>query len=275
MSKDRHQSFSVRQGYEQPKAIQLESMDKDLRNGLWNAFDLYFLANYSNSYHATINHMCETFWMKFLKLPVDELRGSPFEKLSGITHMAKHAFLSSPWNEVFDLIEFFIRYEPAETKDFIEQCNIVLEEENSAYRIVGRLVAPITSKEETQSIEDAMDTPYAGANKHIGKALGFLSRRKSPDYENSIKESISAVESIAKEITGKENSLTALTQELNLSPAFKTGLDALYNWASKEGGIRHATTDESLPQDQKTARFMLIICSAFVHYIIAKNPKKI
>ena len=120
-----------------------------------------------------------------------------------------------------------------------------------------------------------METPYAGANKHIERALNYLFDRKNPDYANSIKESISAVESIAKEITGKEKSLTALTQGLNLPPAFKTGLDALYNWTSKDGGIRHAATGESLPQNQKTALFMLIICSAFVHYIIAENPKKI
>ncbi len=44
--------------------------------------------------------------------------------------------------------------------------------------------------------------------------------------------------SIAKEITGKEKSLNALTQRLGLPPAFKTGLDALYNWTSTEGVIR-------------------------------------
>ena len=140
-----------------------------------------------------------------------------------------------------------------------------------AYRIVGELVTPITSKKEIQSIEAAMDTLYTGANEHIWKALSHLSRRENPDYANSIKESISAVESIAKEITGKDKSLNALTQELKLPPALKTGLDALYNWTSTEDGIRHGATGKSLPSDQKTARFMLIICSAFVHYIIAEK----
>ena len=39
MGEDKYQSFSVRQGYEQPKPIQLESMDDDLRNRLWNVLD--------------------------------------------------------------------------------------------------------------------------------------------------------------------------------------------------------------------------------------------
>ena len=274
MGEDKYRPFSVRQGIKQSKAIQLESMDDDLRNRLWNEFDRCFPAS-APRLNMPRHEMSKIIWTDFLKHSVDEY--SAYYQTSHSHGAIKNVFLLGSRDEVFDLIEFVIRCLSVHKKlslekTFIEQCNIVLEEENSAYRIVGRLVTPITSQEEIKSIEAAMVTRYASANEHIRKALYYLSRRKNPDYANSIKESISAVESIAKEITGKEKSLKALTHGLNLHSKFETGLDALYDWTSTDGGMRHGATDKSLKPDQSTARFMLIICSAFVHYIIAKNP---
>ena len=117
-----------------------------------------------------------------------------------------------------------------------------------------------------------METPYQGTNKHIEKALRHLSNRETPDYHNSIKESISAVESLAKEITGNSNgTLSQLVAELPLQhDAFSSALKKLYGFTSDAEGIRHSLTGEKLEGiDQNLARFMLIICSAFVNYIIA------
>ncbi|WP_424947157.1 AbiJ-NTD4 domain-containing protein [Candidatus Spongiihabitans sp.] len=277
MNEDKRQPFSVRHGYKQSKGIQLESMDKDLRIGLWNAL--------IDCFTTTVNPLLaglellkqshpifKNIWTKFLKWPLDEY--VEHHKIDRCYGKIKGAFLHESWNKMLDLTEFVIHYGYPETEDFIEQCNIVLEEENSAYKIVGKFVTEITSQEEIESIETAMATPFANANEHIGNALSLLSRRENPDYANSIKESISAVESIAKEITGKKSkSLNALTQGLNLPPALKAGLDALYNWTSVEGGIRHGASGEQLAPNKNTARFMLIICSAFVNYLTAENPK--
>jgi len=133
---------------------------------------------------------------------------------------------------------------------------------------------PPLSEQEKQEIERACSTPFYEANQHIKKAITLLADRKDPDYENSTKESISAVESIAKEITEREKPLNALTQSLQLHPSFKDALDKLYNWTSTDGGIRHGASSKSLTPDQNTARFMLVICSSFVNYIISRNPRK-
>lgn len=45
-------------------------------------------------------------------------------------------------------------------------------------------------------------TSLNGANIHLTKALSLLSDRNKPDYRNSIKESISAVEATCKSLTG-------------------------------------------------------------------------
>ena len=73
--------------------------------------------------------------------------------------------------------------------------------DNAGYRIVGRIVVPITNQEELQSIEQAQTTEYESVNKHILKATQLFSRRPTPDFENSIKESISAVEALCCIIT--------------------------------------------------------------------------
>lgn len=63
----------------------------------------------------------------------------------------------------------------------------------------------ITSKQEIIEVEKAMDSANGPVLKHLEQALQLLSDKKNPDYRNSIKESISAVEAICQKITGKPN----------------------------------------------------------------------
>ncbi|MDD9819545.1 MAG: hypothetical protein OXR07_01540 [Nitrospira sp.] len=226
-------------------------------------------------------------WQEHLRKPADE-----YNKSSTPHDFVKDIFLKAEWFLVFDLIEFCLqelkllrdslsavatdrRTLPAPPL-FEYRCNQVLEKENSAYRIIEGLVTPITSKQEIGAIGTALRVPYGAAKEHIEKALALGSDRENPDYENSIKESISAVESIAKEVTGESKAtLGKLTEMLNLHPAFQDGLNKLYGFTSDVGGIRHGGyPNEDPPLDQATARFMLVLCSAFVNYIIARNPKQ-
>lgn len=274
---EKYKSFSERKGRKETKSIQLEDMDQDLRTGLWNVFyeifggetlpSTYVLGQHRHNQHL----LYENIWSEFLKKPIDEHSS----RLS--TKNVKNIFSEQPWYEVFDLIEFSISFlhksgDIFAERSFTNKCNQLLEQENSAYTIVNRRVTEITSQQEIETIKTAMTTPYEATNGHIKNALSLFSNRENPDYRNSIKESISAVESIAKEITGKEKSLSALTQELPLHLNFRNGLNELYNWTSKTG-IRHADGGKSLNPNKATARFMLIICSAFVNYIIAGESK--
>lgn len=104
----------------------------------------------------------------------------------------------------------------------------------------------------------------------------MLSDKKKPDYRNSIKESISAVESLAKIIT--KNDKTTLGQALkeieskhNIPSSLKTAFSALYGYTSDEGGIRHSLIETGVTVDIEEARFMLIACSAFINYLISKT----
>ena len=156
----------------------------------------------------------------------------------------------------------------------------MLEQEKSGYRIVAGEVAPITNKSEIETIEQAANTDYPSVNQHIQKAVSLYADINSPDYENSIKESISAVEaicSIITGITGKEATLGNTIKHLkdrglHIHKAMESGFSSLYGYTSDENGIRHGGIDfKNAPAED--AKYMLVSCSAFVNYLIEKWSK--
>jgi hypothetical protein len=149
----------------------------------------------------------------------------------------------------------------------------VLEREKSGYRLIDSRVVPISNADELAEVTTALtaraEAPYAV---HLRAALELLSDRVSPDYRNSIKESISSVEAVCREITNDPNATLgqALKVVGNVHPAFAKGLSNIYGWTSDGGGIRHALTEGAEEPDAADAKFMLVACSAFVNYFVQK-----
>jgi hypothetical protein len=153
----------------------------------------------------------------------------------------------------------------------------VLETELSAYRFVNLQLMRITSEEEIATIETAINSgvvsePYVI---HLAQALTLLSDRQNPDYRNSVKESISAVEAACRLVSGNPkaqlaDALKILENKNLIHSAFKGAISKLYGWTSDSGGIRHSLTDGNSP-DQTDAIFMLVACSAFVNYLLGKT----
>ena len=182
------------------------------------------------------------------------------------------------WYVIFDFIERYLKICDDATFDKMQaEFNAILEDEVSAYRILDGLVVPITNKSEMGSISDAMNTPFEACSIHIAKALELFANREKPDYENSIKESISAVESICSEITGIEGAQTTLGKTIkklkdagmHIHQAMENAFTSLYGYTSDEDGIRHGSID-FVEAPSEDAKFMLITCSAFVNYLVEK-----
>ncbi len=117
----------------------------------------------------------------------------------------------------------------------------------------------------------------AGARDHIANALAKLSDRRNPDYRNSIKESISAVEAVCRLLSHQEKdelgkTLRILEDKAGLHRALSKGFSAIYGYTSDAEGIRHAMMDASTVQFED-AYFMLIVCSAFVNFLTQKFNK--
>jgi len=264
-------------------AIQRESMDNDLRNGLWNALDVFWelareAQKFSGHIHQThpIWALFRRLWLDFFKLPLDTLDSS-WENL--YTELRKKYF-KFEWDEVYGFIEFVANNcQPyvSQRETFIKYCNYIMERELSAYRFVRNRIVEITSKKEIAEIERALmpQDSLTPVTTHLETALKLLADKKSPDYRNSIKESISAVEAICEILTGNPNaSLGQCLKDIKieLQPALKKVFTVLYGYTSVSDGIRHAMSEEA-NLSLEDARFMLISCSAFVNYLKVKASK--
>jgi hypothetical protein len=164
---------------------------------------------------------------------------------------------------------------------FIDEANLILEEEVSGYRFINGVLSPITNPSEIGSIVDAIEISHAynlyGAEKHLNTALDQLSKKPEPDFRNSIKESISAIESVAKQITGEDSvgldkAVSKLDAKVKFHGGLKSAILSLYGYTSNEDGIRHAILVEK-DVGFYEAKFMLVACSALVNLIIAKASK--
>ena len=148
-----------------------------------------------------------------------------------------------------------------------------MEREVSAYRFVNGLISRITDETEIAEIDRALEGPRDPVRTHLRRALELLSDRESPDYRNSIKESISAVESLVATVVGEKGTLGQLLKKLeddiSLHPALKAAFSSLYGYTSDEDGIRHAIleSDKVFFED---AKFFLVTCSAFANFVEVK-----
>lgn len=283
--------FSQRNGYKPVReSFQVESMDEQLRNGLWNALDLYVLSLDKNTlslgpgksikevklgdYHSGL------IWSDFFKRPL-----SPDIALSLLVSKRDEIyelFFMQAWFEVYDLLEFSAsKLHKVDVEGFKHYCNTILEREMAGYRFVGNAITQITAQDELISIEEAIsksnNTDYI--SKHLRRSLELLSDRKTPDYRNSIKESISAVEALCKQLVGDDSTTLGKALEklerqgvIELHSSLKEAFKQLYGYTSDAAGIRHAIKDSSTVSFED-AKFMLVTCSAFVNYLIGQASK--
>jgi hypothetical protein len=293
--------FSQRVGITPIKSIiQIESIDDDLRNSLWNLITRHYLEllDYSKDHgwvsNSDYKFIARNIWQDFYKEPIDTMPQDVKEMIS----FARKNFYSYEWYEVYDFIEYLpnINVEslstPYETLprmvykeksySFVVLCNEILEKEVSGYRFIEKTIVPISDKLEIETIEKALSdsseySKLSGVRKHLETATNFLSDRKMPDYRNSIKESISAIESICQIISGDKKAelgktLKSLSTSINLHGSLKEGFTKIYGYTSDGDGIRHALLEES-SLDFEDAKYMLVACCGFVNYLIVKASK--
>lgn len=202
--------------------------------------------------------------------------------------------MENSYEEILSLIEYIINYfldwKEYQRKNgyigfwedinrYAQEINKIFQQEYVGYRFIDGEITPISDELEVAEIEQSLDIEFQGCRSHIKKALSFLSDREKPDYKNSIKESISAVESISQIITADSKATLGEALKnlqdngITIHPALKKSWSSLYGYTSDEGGIRHA---EGLFESNVTfeeAKYMLVSCCAFVNYLIAEYGK--
>lgn len=285
-------SFSERHGYATARdALQLEHMDDNLRISIYNA--LYEnLKVQANSVDA--DYICEQIWTIFWHGAIDEFP-SHLRFYAQLKQWVKTCF----WYRAYDLVEFiaseykqidaeneghpsitysntsYSTYGHSYLEDFRNGINESLERERAGYRLVGAFVTPITNPLELAEIDQTIQAPdeFDTARTHLNKALELFSARKNPDYENTVKEAISAVEAAARTASGDEKAtlgaaISIVQKNGGIHAALAEGWKKIYGFTSDAGGIRHAEHPDDIRVDDALAKYMLVSCSAFVNYLI-------
>ncbi len=277
--------FSQRKGIRPAqKALQRESIDEDLRNRLWSGLKIVVWdrwsppdrIGYQSEDGKQVELIIKLIWLDYFKLPVDTIPAFDRDHPKSSYEIIRERFFEGEWWEVYDFIEFIIKAIPEGWANHLREIlNHFLESENSAYRIINSEVVEITDEQEIEAIESALNQAIKSCKLHLSRSLELLSDRKEPDYRNSIKESISAVESVCQAVTGMPKAtlgdcIKMLKKYGTMHPAFEQSLLKLYGYTSDEGGIRHALTEESITPSYADAKFMLVTSSAFVNFILTK-----
>lgn len=275
--------FSTRYGYKNVKP-QIETASDTLKRRIVAAFykeefDSYDTMDWSG-YTTGIEDM-----MIEMGVPYEFPKNEIIKQRNAVA-LQKYILESKEWYLIFDFIERYLMLSDSTTVEkMVPLFNRILEEEVSGYRILDRQVVPITNQAELSTIQGAYSTKYDSVNTHITKALTLYADRKTPDYENSIKESISAVEAMCCIITGMTGAQATLGKAIkklkesgvHIHSAMENAFSSLYGYTSDENGIRHGGIDFTSAPAEDT-KYMLVSCSAFVNYLIEKwakiNPKE-
>lgn len=269
--------FSIRNGILTEK-INIKGDNVILKNCLWTLF-------YQSAFNPydSLDLELTNFEKTMVELGIHyEFPYNKIVKQKNVETLKKHIINGNCWWLIYELIEIYVAriLETSQKDEFISQINRILEEENSGYRMISEIFVPITNEVELSAVEETLFSSFDVVEKHMKKALSLYSDRLHPDYENSVKESISAVESMCCIITGESGKTATLGATLkklekhgiHIHEAMKSAFEKLYGYTSDENGIRHGGIDfKGASSDD--ARYMLISCSAFINYLTAQYTK--
>ena len=280
-------SFRQRMGLApMEKQLQTTEIDADLRAQIWNVLhitlwnrwepvpDAYSMHERSDA-AKNVDHLVKMIWIHHFKRPIDTIPYRFNGSGESVYRTLREIVMDGDWDRVYDLVDFIVNHaEPPKDRDALARVmNQVLTNENSGFRFVGLELTQITAPAEIEAVESALQTASKAVRVHLAEALSKLSDRKNPDFRNSIKESISAVEAACRVVANKPNAtlgqcLGAIQKVKPLHGAFVEALNRLYGYTSDaDQGIRHAASDEATPVTKADAQFMLVACSAFINYL--------
>ena len=272
----RQPTFAEREGTKRlPSQLQLGEVSTEIRARVWECIHASIQ---SDTYQNRVNYNNYTYnWGQILKdcwVRVDHRFVDAFNtQSSSVLKYAKEK-MSVEYSQFLEFIEFVAQH-PKCPGGLVTFVNAIFEECGCAYRVIDSTVVPVSSSEMAATVERAFHdvSGFAGARSHLNSAADHLTRRA---FADSVRESIHAVESVARKISPDSQTLGPALNEIGkttrMHPALKKGFSALYGYTSDENGIRHSLIDESNAQvTEAEALYMLGSCSAFISYLIAAD----
>lgn len=276
-------SFSQKYGYEEvPAPLKLEELPEEARTLIW---DLFYLSLDKSSVSGFMGaRLVGGPWRQVFQsvhvsldcLPIDDLDLN-FENFRA---RLRRRIETEPFNKVFDLLEFVVRHRQCPPQ-FVNDIGIAFELCRLAYVLdIGpppTIMPAVTPEEGVALVESLKGLQQAGLNgsaSHLRKASSCINKR---DWAGSVRESIHAVESVARQLDPDSAqtlgpALDSIERRTRLHPALKKGFESLYGYTCKQQGIRHALLEESNAKVGKDeAVFMLGACASFASYLWRKH----
>lgn len=289
--------FSHRQGLIiESSFITKDSINQDVINAIGSCYDVlcqklnqYYSDNYMHPWENFFYHkdIERELWIHFVNR-----RLAKFED-DGQYHLVFEELLTRsnlPWNRILDLVEYVCKWVSINVanspyladllKEFESNINNEFDRLDYGYRIVNHCIVDITSDVEMETINEAISSSKDNVRKHLQSAIGHYSARPNPDVRNAIKESISAVEVVCRDLTGDDTLGKALKHlEENgvvIHKMLRDQFTRFYVYTNdSDSGIRHALMDEdgTYVPSKDEAYYMIVSCSAFVNYLRRKVGK--
>ncbi len=282
----KHSNFSQRYGYEQlPQPMKLEEISPDLRREIWDLIYWIFEKNkwstdWGTAFKREFSELIRVASGRFEKRPISEID----IKYNDIKNKFKHIIMRGEFNRLLDFLEILVDVPlsselPEEIKDLFKKHSAAywLDLSCKPYGFV-----PCSSEEQKNATQHALETIQQagmdGARSHLNQAVRALNERRYPD---SVRESIHAVESVARKIDPQSrksrNSLGRALKPLKNAgvlkhPALIKAFEMLYGYTSNEEGIRHSLVfKETADVGEEEAIFMFGACASFAAYLTQKS----
>lgn len=284
----RNLTFSQRTGKAPlPEALQAGEVNQKFRNRIWLAFDQNiskFIARDRLGDRIFVSN--PRHWLLlFYKYHLDVLC-KPHDDVSQqltpdtLKRWLRNIIIEEESHEVLTLVEYFFR-----AADIPESLAVEIENcfEFAPYSIDRSsepvCIFPTTSEEMKENVERSLDninnSELTGAKTHLRNSSQELNNK---NYADSIRESINAVASAARQIDPDDSrDLGPALDSLERSGiikhrALKEAFKKLYGYTSDEQGIRKPLIEqESADVGFDEAIFMYGACVSFVDYLSSKQ----
>lgn len=270
-----------------PRQLRLDEISNEFRAIIWAAIyrDFNSLQKiYSRQQHGSQH--THPYWRSFIEDYAVKIEHRQVDTLSNHKDDAilwlKERVYKNHYHDVLTFLQAIFEHRLIR-QDLKTRIQIAFETARMAYRVIDFQIVPIGTEAEATNIkkafEDASAIEQKGPASHLKNSASALT---SGNWADSVRESISAVESVAKVACPEKDGDTLgpiVTQLVKDGRIKHSGLGKslknLYGYTSNEKGVRHALVfDDEANIDEKDAMLLFGACASFVSYLIQISKEK-
>lgn len=222
---------------------------------------------------------------KFIALIRDESETWDYDRESSMGALTEH-LKDCDWPEFYDFIELvgqLLKKQDDEIpfgdteyfEAYAKKVNALLQEDGIGWQLndkseLTRQIPRLVAKR-SEAAREALKDKFAPARAHYQKATDYLYRHPI-DEANSVKEIVSAVESVARSVEPKATTLGSAIKLLQRDPRFSKhlldGLEKLYLYSNATPQVRHGHPAAGQPNLEE-AELAHAVGVAYILYLIS------